>query len=175
MFMTCLISQGGGRNQKLQDGTFALREGDQCLASILPAQNSWEQGGGGKEKGEGERRGDDGGAEQERRKQVSSHCLLEEIPASWSPEAHHSPNLGKALTSFARVLVIYRLRFVLFVPIKTVIIIEASADPQLPGENNTRDHQPQEHPRGECLQTHPSPLEEKEGTRPGGQRGCAGL
>lgn len=39
---------------------------------------------------------------------------------------------GEALTGFTRVLVIYHLRFILFVSLKSVIIIEASADPQFP-------------------------------------------
>lgn len=79
------------------------------------------------------------------------------------PSSAPQSQLRQALTSFTRVLVIYRLRFVLFVPIKSIIIIEASADPKLPGENNTRDHQPQEHPRGERLQIHPPPLRGKGG------------
>jgi hypothetical protein len=78
------------------------RWGTSAWHLILLAQNSRELGPprrveSREEKGEGERRGNDGGAEQERRKQVSSHCLLKEIPTSWSPAAHHSPNLDRHL------------------------------------------------------------------------------
>lgn len=75
---------------------------------------------------------------------------------------------GEALTGFTRVLVIYSLRSIFFIPIKSVIVIEASADPKLPVEKNPRGHQPHKHPRGKRFQPHPPPPEEKEGTRPGG-------
>lgn len=76
---------------------------------------------------------------------------------------------GEALTGFTGVLVVDRIRFILFVPIQRVIVVEARADPQLPVQNNPRGRQPHEHPRGKRFQPHPPPLEEKEGTGPGGE------
>lgn len=98
---------------------------------------------------------------------MSSHRHPSEIQRD-GPRAPPS-RPGEALTGFTRVLVIYRVRFILFVPIKSVIIVEASADPKLPVQNNPRGHQQHEHPRGKRFQPHPPPLEEKEGTGPGGE------
>lgn len=83
------------------------------------------------------------------------------------PRATSPP--GEALTGFTRVLVIDHLRFLLFVALQSVIIIEASADPPFPVANNPHGHQPPAHPRGQRFQPHPPPREEKEGTGPGGE------
>lgn len=156
------ISGGGIRNSRT--GRLPLARGTSAWHLILPAQNSRELGPLRVEREEGKRRGREEGR---RRRGRRGEKETGELPlplvgdsSTLVPSSAPQSQLRQALTSFARVLVIYRLRFVLFVPIKSVIIIEASADPQLPGENNTRDHQPQKHPRGERLQTHPPPLEE---------------
>lgn len=68
----------------------------------------------------------------------------------------------RALTGFARILVVQRLRLFLSVATESVVIVEAGADPQLRAEDSPRGHQPREHPQGKRLQPH---LPREEGHR----------
>lgn len=162
----CRVSSGWGRGGGIRSRTFFPTWKPGAGHPVPPAHHSSHLGPGrpplGGSGGKGRRGGGGAGQGGKETGELPPHPRATERRGP--PRAASQP--GEALTGFTRVLVIYHLLFFLFVSLKSVIIVEASADPQLPAENNPRGHQPPEHPRGERSQPHPPPREETEGTGP---------